>query len=157
MIGRLQCVVLDCPNARELAEFYRALLGGTFNQADPRWAVSDDFVTLHPDAGPATGGSAAAGPRTGGPATGGVATGRPAGSGLVLTFQRVADYRAPQWPDAEHPQQFHLDVEVPDLDRADEQVVAHGATLRHADPRGWRVYADPAGHPFCLLRGGPAE
>ena len=72
-------------------------------------------------------------------------------SALVLGFQRVARYQPPQWPDAAHPQQFHLDVEVPDLDRAERLVLASGATLLRADPRGWKIYADPAGHPFCLL------
>ncbi|MGH3382796.1 MAG: VOC family protein, partial [Actinoallomurus sp.] len=41
---------------------------------------------------------------------------------------------------------------VPDLDRAQEQVLDLGATLLLADSRGWRIFADPAGHPFCLLR-----
>lgn len=123
MIGTLQCVVLDCPDVLELARFYEALLGGVVDQPDPRWAVSDDFSTLH------------------------------TGSGLVFAFQRVEDYHAPRWPDVAHPQQFHLDLDVPDLERAQEQVVALGATLLRADPRGWRIFADPAGHPFCLLRG----
>ncbi|TPN06629.1 VOC family protein, partial [Mesorhizobium sp. B2-3-3] len=58
------------------------------------------------------------------------------------------------WPDPAHPQQFHLDFAVPDLDRAHEQVVALGATvLDEGDGcRSWRVFADPAGHPFCLVR-----
>ena len=123
MIGNLQCVVLDCPDAPALARFYAELLGGEVNRPDRRWAVNDDFATLHTDAG------------------------------LVLAFQRVADHRPPRWPDGEHPQQVHLDLDVPDLDRAQEQVVGLGATLLYADPRGWRVLADPAGHPFCLLRG----
>jgi hypothetical protein len=29
------------------------------------------------------------------------------------------------------------------------------APLR-VDPRGWRIYADPAGHPFCLLQAAAA-
>jgi catechol 2,3-dioxygenase-like lactoylglutathione lyase family enzyme len=123
MIGTLQCVVLDCPDVRELARFYQALLGGLVDRPDPRWAVNDDFSTLHTDAG------------------------------LVFAFQRVRDHQAPRWPDATRPQQFHLDLDVPDLDRAHEQVIALGATLLHADTRGWRIFADPAGHPFCLLRG----
>ncbi len=123
MIGRLQCVVLDCPDPRELAGFYQALLGGAVNAPDPRWAVSDDFSTLH------------------------------AGAGLVFAFQRVTGYRAPRWPDGAYPQQFHLDLEVPDLDQAQEQVLGLGATLLHTDARGWRIFADPAGHPFCLLPG----
>ena len=51
MIGRLQCVVLDCPDASALARFYQALLGGAVNRADPRWAVDDDFSTLHTGSG----------------------------------------------------------------------------------------------------------
>jgi hypothetical protein len=74
-------------------------------------------------------------------------------SGLVLGFQRVARYQPPQWPDATHPQQVHFDVEVPDLNEADSLVLGIGAALLRADPRGWRIYADPAGHPFCLLAG----
>jgi catechol 2,3-dioxygenase-like lactoylglutathione lyase family enzyme len=123
VIGKLQCVVLDCPDVLELARFYQSLLGGVVDQPDPRWAVSNEFSTLHTS------------------------------SGLVFAFQRVKDHRAPQWPDSTHPQQFHLDLEVPDLDRAQEQVLGIGARLLRVDPRGWRVFADPAGHPFCLLRG----
>ncbi|GAA5611573.1 VOC family protein [Streptomyces platensis] len=121
MIGKLQCV--DCPDVLELARFYQSLLGGAVNQPDSRWAVSDDFSTLH------------------------------TGSGLVLAFQRVKGHRAPRWPDSTYPQQFHLDLDVPDLDQAQEQVLGFGATLLHVDTRGWRIFADPAGHPFCLLRG----
>lgn len=122
MIGKLQCVVLDCPDVLELARFYQSLLGGEVNEPDPRWAVSDDFSTLHTD------------------------------SGLVIAFQRVKDYQAPRWPDSTYPQQFHLDLDVPDLEQAQEQVLGFGAALLHVDTRGWRIFADPAGHPFCLLR-----
>jgi hypothetical protein len=45
-----------------------------------------------------------------------------------------------------------LDIDVTDLDDAHSQVTTLGATLLRLDPRGWRVFADPAGHPFCLLR-----
>lgn len=73
-------------------------------------------------------------------------------NGLLLSFQPVADYRPPQWPDAAHPQQFHLDVLVDDLDVAEAQALALGARLLEGSdkPIGFRVYADPAGHPFCL-------
>ncbi|HEY9472804.1 MAG TPA: VOC family protein [Mycobacteriales bacterium] len=76
-----------------------------------------------------------------------------AGGGQVdLAFQRVADHRPPRWPDPAYPQQFHLDVYVENLDVAEEQVLALGATLLSGSdkPVGFRVYADPAGHPFCL-------
>ncbi|MEU9884481.1 VOC family protein [Sphaerisporangium sp. NPDC051011] len=123
MIGRLQCVVLDCPDVLELARFYQAVLGGEVNRPDRRWGVDDDFATLHTE------------------------------GGLVLAFQRAKDHRPPRWPDPAHPQQFHLDIDVPDLDTAQERLLTLGATLLHTDPHGWRVFADPAGHPFCLLKG----
>ncbi|GAA4606705.1 catechol 2,3-dioxygenase-like lactoylglutathione lyase family enzyme [Actinoplanes octamycinicus] len=67
-----------------------------------------------------------------------------------IMFQQVGDYRAPQWPDPAHPQQFHLDVTVDDVDAAEAAVLKLGATALHADGENWRVYADPAGKPFCL-------
>jgi predicted enzyme related to lactoylglutathione lyase len=69
-------------------------------------------------------------------------------------FQRVADYRAPDWPGQDVPQQMHLDVDVDDLDVGEEQVLALGAT-KHAHQPGtsFRVFLDPAGHPFCLCLG----
>ncbi|MGW4511631.1 VOC family protein [Streptomyces sp. NPDC004393] len=47
----------------------------------------------------------------------------------------MKDFRAPQWPDSAHPQQFHLDLDVPDFDQVQEQVVGLGATLLHDDTR----------------------
>jgi len=72
--------------------------------------------------------------------------------GTPLAFQRVADHRPPEWPGAEHPQQMHLDLEVDDLDAGEAAVVALGAR-RHAVQPGttFRVFLDPAGHPFCLV------
>ena len=57
------------------------------------------------------------------------------------------------WPDPSHPQPLHLDVEVADVDQAERQVRALGAR-RLPDPpdaEDFRVDADPAGHPFCLV------
>jgi hypothetical protein len=103
---------------------YQGLLGGEVNKPDRRWSRDDGWATLHSDSGP------------------------------ILCFQRVADHRPPRWTDPAQPQQFHLDLGVPDLDRAHDQVLALGATPLDAGAprRGWRIYADPAGHPFCLLR-----
>lgn len=72
-----------------------------------------------------------------------------------LAFQHAPDHRAPAWPDPERPQQFHLDfsVERARIDEAEKRVLELGATLLEGDldgARNWRVYADPAGHPFCL-------
>ncbi|GAA2746930.1 VOC family protein [Kitasatospora cinereorecta] len=71
----------------------------------------------------------------------------------TVTFQRVADFRPPRWPDPERPAQMHLDVLVEDLDVAEPQALALGATLLEGSdkPIGYRVYADPVGHPFCLV------
>jgi len=73
-------------------------------------------------------------------------------TGLVLAFQAVDQYVAPAWPDPAQPQQFHLDFHVADLERAHTSVLAQGGRLLES-ARGWRVYADPAGHPFCLVGG----
>jgi len=67
-----------------------------------------------------------------------------------VLFQQVADYRAPQWPDPAYPQQFHLDVTVDDVDAAEAAALSIGATSLGSAGENWRVYADPAGHPFCL-------
>lgn len=73
--------------------------------------------------------------------------------GTPLAFQRVADYRPPEWPGAEHPQQLHLDLEVDDLDAGEAAVVALGARKHEVQPgETFRVFLDPAGHPFCLVR-----
>ena len=63
-----------------------------------------------------------------------------------LAFQLAPDHRAPTWPDGAVPQQMHLDVMVDDLDEVDVEVLALGARPLGGD----HVYADPAGHPFCL-------
>ncbi|MER7665831.1 VOC family protein [Streptomyces sp. NPDC096193] len=71
----------------------------------------------------------------------------------IVAFQHVHDFRPPQWSVPEHPQQMHIDVMVADLDVAEPQVLALGATLLDGSdkPVGYRVYADPVGHPFCLV------
>lgn len=124
MIGNLQCVVLDCADVVPLGRFYQALLGGEVNRPDRRWSLDDGWATLHTD------------------------------GGFVLAFQRVGDYRPPGWPDPARPQQFHLDLAVGNLDDAQHEVLGVGATLLDAgdEQRSWRVFADPAGHPFCLVR-----
>lgn len=70
----------------------------------------------------------------------------------ALAFQRVEDYRPPQWPGQEVPQQVHLDVRVKDLDEAERQVLETGATSLKRGTDAFRVYLDPAGHPFCVVQ-----
>ncbi|ALD11588.1 VOC family protein [Clavibacter capsici] len=74
-----------------------------------------------------------------------------------LGFQLAPDFVPPVWPgDGPRQQmQLHLDLYVDDLDAGRERVLALGGTLVQpaADPTApdrFDVYADPAGHPFCL-------
>ena len=76
---------------------------------------------------------------------------RTEGGGLIA-FQEVSEYVAPGWPDGS-PQQAHLDFAVADLDAGEMQVLAVGARKADIQPSAneWRVFLDPAGHPFCLV------
>lgn len=70
----------------------------------------------------------------------------------ALSFQQVEDYRPPQWPGQAVPQQMHLDVHVRNLDHAEKEILAKGARRLPGGAESFRVYADPAGHPFCLVQ-----
>ncbi|WP_236789837.1 VOC family protein [Amycolatopsis sp. GM8] len=70
--------------------------------------------------------------------------------GVMISFQRVDDYRAPQWPGQDVPQQLHLDLRVDDLAAGRERALALGAKLLDDSHETFHVYADPDGHPFCL-------
>jgi hypothetical protein len=71
--------------------------------------------------------------------------------GGQLDFQKVDGFRPPQWPGQDLPQQMHLDVVVDDLDVAEARVIEIGAARHEHQPgRTFRVFLDPAGHPFCL-------
>ncbi|MEV0820940.1 VOC family protein [Nonomuraea rubra] len=77
------------------------------------------------------------------------------GSPKRLAFQLAPDYQPPVWPSSDRPQQFHLDVTVTDMDEAERQVLKIGATKHEHQPSeddSFRVFLDPAGHPFCLCR-----
>jgi len=124
-IPKMGVVVLDCPDTGRLAEFYAQMLGWKVApESDSEWTeVLDESGTRR------------------------------------LAFQQAPGFVPPQWPSGEHSQQFHLDLDVPpsELDEAEQRVLALGARLIQDDvkddgdgPRGWRVYLDPAGHPFCL-------
>ena len=57
----------------------------------------------------------------------------------------------PRWPDPAYPQQAHLDLLVGDLDAAEARVLELGASRLTGGGERFRVFADPAGHPFCLV------
>ncbi|MBY8870822.1 VOC family protein [Micromonospora sp. PLK6-60] len=79
-----------------------------------------------------------------------VVLGGPPGHLPRLAFQKALDLRPPAWPDPERPQQFHIDVTVEDIDAAEKKALDLGARRLPGEGEGWRVYADPSGHPFCL-------
>lgn len=79
----------------------------------------------------------------------------------LIAIQLAPDHVPPVWPDGV-PQQVHLDLEVDDIAVAHQRAIEYGA--RKLKPvegpdvgarRGFQVYADPAGHPFCLCWGEP--
>ncbi|MFD4989277.1 VOC family protein [Streptomyces sp. NPDC058374] len=75
------------------------------------------------------------------------------GSGVKIAFQEAPDLVPPTWPSPDNSQQLHLDLNVPDLDAAEGQILALGARpLDTRADRPFRVYADPTGHPFCLCK-----
>lgn len=127
-------VVLDTTDARGLAEFYREMFGLAYRPGDepPAHGEPDprgsDWLVLHNP------------------------------GGIPLAFQQVPALTPSTWPDDTVPQQLHLDTTVPDvaeLDRQHERGLGLGARLvydRSDDPdEPLRVYADPAGHPFCIF------
>jgi catechol 2,3-dioxygenase-like lactoylglutathione lyase family enzyme len=127
--------VLDTTDARELAEFYRRLLGLRYRPGDepPEPGQPDpqgqDWLVLRDLDG----------------------TNR-------LAFQQVPELPEATWPEGPHPQMLHLDFTVPsigELDAQHERARALGARLlldRSDDPEEpLRVYADVAGHPFCIF------
>lgn len=73
-------------------------------------------------------------------------------TGATIALQLAPNHVPPVWPSDDHQQQAHIDFDVPNLDIAEEQVLALGARKAEFQPgETWRVYLDPAGHPFCLV------
>lgn len=73
--------------------------------------------------------------------------------GRRLACQLSPQHEPPAFPDPRGSQQLHLDILVDDPDAAERQVLGLGAT-RVTDAVGendFRVFRDPAGHPFCLV------
>ena len=78
--------------------------------------------------------------------------------GTRIAFQLSPEHRPPEFPDPAGSQQFHLDIAVDDVDEAEREVLAAGATRipgagSEQSDDTFRVYRDPAGHTFCLVWG----
>ncbi len=121
-IATYSLTALDCPDPVALALFYSRLTG---------WPVADDSHD-------------------------GWAELESGGAGATLAFQGIEDgtYRPPEWPGQEHPQRMHFDFDVPDLDEGERAVLEIGARKHDVQPvpDSFRVFLDPAGHPFCLVK-----
>lgn len=79
----------------------------------------------------------------------------------VIGVQLAPGHIPPDWPDG-NPQQVHLDLHIEDPAQAHREAIALGARLLQGAAdltarEGHQVYADPAGHPFCLGWGHPSE
>lgn len=74
------------------------------------------------------------------------------GAGVFVTMQRIENHQPASWPDGSTPKQLHLELAVTDLDAAEERALALGAVKADSQPAPdrWRVFVDPAGHPFCF-------
>ncbi len=134
-VPTLRQVVLDTTDARGLAEFYRQLLGYSYRPGDEPPGVGEPDVN----------------------GAGWLVLRDPAGRPAVA-FQQVDQLPEATWPDGPRPQMLHLDLTVAstaELDHQHERVVQLGGRLlrdRSEDPdEPLRVYADPAGHPFCVF------
>jgi catechol 2,3-dioxygenase-like lactoylglutathione lyase family enzyme len=68
-----------------------------------------------------------------------------------IAFQAAQGYEPPPWPSTGSEQQMHVDVRVEDLDAAQADVVALGAK-QLGEGANFRVFRDPVGHPFCLVK-----
>jgi hypothetical protein len=79
-----------------------------------------------------------------------------------MGFQLNPTHVKPEWPNGLQQQQIHLDLHATDHHEAHNEVLELGATLLQAadsmeSEEGFQVYADPAGHPFCIGWGQPTS
>jgi catechol 2,3-dioxygenase-like lactoylglutathione lyase family enzyme len=125
--------VLDTTDARQLAEFYRRLLGLHYRRGDepPPDGVADDadWLVLVDS-----------------------------GGGRQLAFQQVDRLERTTWPQHDVPMQMHVDFTVSSLEvlerqRSRAESLGAQLLLDRTDDANEPLYvlADPAGHPFCIF------
>ncbi|WP_198392161.1 VOC family protein [Brevibacterium yomogidense] len=140
---RLRSTVLDTVDVHGLADFYRRLLGWEYAPGNgPEDDDADEWQII----------------RSPGSRQGLRQSASPRAAGQMLAFQYAARVPRSTWPDTEVPQQLHLDFTVAteaELEECHDRALALGATLirdESDDPaEPICVYADPAGHPFCIF------
>ncbi|MES4906641.1 MULTISPECIES: VOC family protein [unclassified Streptomyces] len=119
-VAFVNVIALDAPDPTALARFYQQIVGGEIRGEGEKWV---DLIGAR--------------------------------GGVRLAFQEAPGLVPPSWPGEGSSQQLHLDLNVTcDIAEAEERVLALGARALDTDDQGgkrdFRVYADPAGHPFCL-------
>ena len=127
--------VIDAVDARAVGEFWRLLMGFRYRRGDEPPAAggaetaATDWLVLTDESGRAQ-----------------------------MAVQAVAELPPTTWPAPGVPQQIHLDLMVgttEELAAQHDRVLALGGTVlddrRDSEEESIIVFADPAGHPFCIL------
>ena len=123
---------IDATDARQLAEFYRELLGLRYRPGDrpPADATPDDADWLVLVDAQGT---------------------------RKLAFQRVNSLARAAWPASDVPMQMHVDFSVPSVSELERHRGPRPSAPRCCSTASVTpneplyVLADPAGHPFCVL------
>ena len=124
-IAHYAYTALDCDNPIELADFYSKITGWPVEPLGDFPPADVTWLELLDDAG-----------------------------FTKMAFQKIENYQKPTWPTGGLPQQAHMDFHAKDLDIAEKQLLEIGAVKAEFQPKPhrFRIYLDPAGHPFCMVQ-----
>lgn len=124
-IAHLAYTALDCENPIELADFYSKITGWPVEPLGDFSPADVTWLELLDDKG-----------------------------FTKMAFQKIENYKKPTWPTGGLPQQAHMDFHAKDLDIAEKQLIEIGAVKAEFQPKPYRfrIYLDPAGHPFCIVQ-----
>ena len=125
-IAHIAYTALDCDNPVELAHFYSKITGHKVEPFDEgETAETCEWLEILDEKGASK-----------------------------MGFQKIDNYQRPTWPIGGLPQQAHMDFHAKDLDIAEKQLLEIGAIKAEFQPKPhrFRIYLDPAGHPFCIVQ-----
>jgi len=125
-IAHIAYTALDCDNPVELANFYSKITGHAVQPFDEgETAETCEWLELIDEA-----------------------------DFTAMAFQKIDNYQKPTWPTGDLPQQAHMDFHAKDLDIAEKALLEIGAVKAEFQPKPhrFRIYLDPAGHPFCMVQ-----